>query len=352
MKSDYYTNRLNQAAYENLPNTIVRDCSGTDCTTSILKPANKTSAVNPSTARNAVSIPSSSYFLKIENRQTGMIEALKLLCNSKIANRIDFDKFGFISDNYLVGTQQRIFQLETPPHDNLTTLNATFRRFSPNDCNLIEIDGAVYYDIPTPVSIQELNERIQDFIRLVIDILAEQTGVVGTLVELLRALLVFLNLPNVGERLLEAIYHLIYQILSPLPQIGKASLCSLNAIAFEIKKIPGTGTGSESTESQTTASYHYTKRLLQRELSSDTCTNATCDCNENNRQSKDTETCQNSILTELLRSNLSHKASIVSGSLALNGVTVLGACNEIIVLANDQQKRFYFICADSIEFLQ
>lgn len=350
MRSDSYDNRLNQAAFGNTSNNL--NHSGVDYPT-VLDNTNRTlissgSSIASKTMNTSNSCGCNSLVITNQSCKRSMQEALGLLCNTKISNRIDFDKFGFITDNYLVGTQRNLLPPTTTPHDNLTELTGSFRRFSPNSCDLIEINGTVYYDIPAIASADELNEWLRGILTAVIDALDDQEGFIGTLVTLLGELLAYLQ-TDAGETNIDSIYLYVQQLLSPLMQICEASLATLNSIAFEIKTVVGTDTtGSETTENLTNMSYQYTKRLLQRELSStfDRCGESSdCASNHNN-------CCQNNILTELLSSNLSHRASVAAGPLVLTDITVLGATGNVIVFANDQQRRFYFVCADAIELLR
>jgi len=73
------------------------------------------------------------------------------LCDQQISSLLDFDATAFLTDTYSAGAA-----LEPPsrsgshcpsdmPTDNLPdTLTGTFRRFSPNNCDLIDVDAAVF----------------------------------------------------------------------------------------------------------------------------------------------------------------------------------------------------------------
>lgn len=74
-----------------------------------------------------------------------MVEALQLLCNTELANLVDFDAFFFLTDALAVGGPLTV--PSTGP-DNIGALTASFRRFSPCNCDLIDVDGTAYFTTP------------------------------------------------------------------------------------------------------------------------------------------------------------------------------------------------------------
>lgn len=69
--------------------------------------------------------------------------ALQLLCNSQLATLLDFNQAAFVTDTYVAGATINTTPAATTPSDNLNTLSGAFRRFSPCNCDLLEISALV-----------------------------------------------------------------------------------------------------------------------------------------------------------------------------------------------------------------
>ena len=69
--------------------------------------------------------------------------ALQLLCNSQLATLLDFNQAAFVTDTYVAGATVNTTPAATTPSDNLNTLSGSFRRFSPCNCDLLEISALV-----------------------------------------------------------------------------------------------------------------------------------------------------------------------------------------------------------------
>ena len=74
-----------------------------------------------------------------------MVEALRLLCSTELANLVDFDAFFFLTDSLAVGGPLTI---PASAPDNIGALTASFRRFSPCNCDLIDVNGTAYFTTP------------------------------------------------------------------------------------------------------------------------------------------------------------------------------------------------------------
>ena len=48
---------------------------------------------------------------------------------------------------------------------------------------------------------------------------------------------------------------------------------------------------------------------------------------------------------------MAHTVSLTAGNLLLVGATLLGTIGNTLVLSNDAENRFYFVCAEQVEFL-
>lgn len=223
--------------------------------------------------------------------KASMREALKLLCSNQISDLLDFDGFAFVTDDLLVGTQPAA--MGATAKDNLTTPTGTFRRFSPCNCDLIDISGTAY-------------------------------GPFGALVD-----------------------------------VEQATLCSLSAMVFQV-----TGAGTPETPAPTPAvtvnaccdtppttaegRYLRVRDLLQCRLSAidGQCGECVCHCN-----CTDDCCCAQGVLAALSTLSLNKRATLVAGLLALRNVTVLGTIGNVLVLGNEDDYRFYFVCANKVEML-
>ena len=48
---------------------------------------------------------------------------------------------------------------------------------------------------------------------------------------------------------------------------------------------------------------------------------------------------------------MAHTVSLTAGNLLLDGASLLGSIGNTLVLSNDADGRFYFICSEKIEFI-
>lgn len=89
-----------------------------------------------------------------------MVEALGLLCNTELADLVNFDSFFFLTDSLTVGGY--ITTPTTGNADNISAAVASFRRFSPRSCDLIDVTGTAYFITPgtensTLQNVEQLN---------------------------------------------------------------------------------------------------------------------------------------------------------------------------------------------------
>lgn len=125
----------------------------------------------------------------------------------------------------------------------------------------------------------------------------------------------------------------------------QVSLCELAAIALQVAS--GTAEGDVTAPEATTRNYRCLKQLLSQRLNpcNSRCGVCACSC--------DCEDCccTAGVLGVLSDSNLSRKATLAAGQLILQGVTLLGTLGNVLVLANDETQRIYFVCAAKVQFL-
>lgn len=212
--------------------------------------------------------------------KASMVRALRLLCDSELASLVDFNAFFFLTDSLTVGGTLGTPTTDEP--DNIEELSASFRRFSPCNCDLVDVDGTAYFATP-------------------------------------------------GEAFVA------------LEDVEQLSLCSLKALAFDLITI-------EDPDEPEGASYRRALRNLRRAIRAENGTTASCgacgahcDC--------DNCCCDTGILAELATRNLSRQATLTAGPLVLQNVTVLGAVGSVLVLANEDEERIYFVCVSQVEAL-
>lgn len=215
--------------------------------------------------------------------KASMAEALRLLCGTELADLVDFESFFFLTDALAIGGPLTV---PSSGPDNIGGLNASFRRFSPCNCDLIDVDGTAYFAIP---------------------------GTAAT-------------------------------ALDPVDQL---TLCSVKAIAFGL-------TDPDCPEECPDAVYRRVLRSIRRAIRAEggeTSGCATCDRGSTSQCDCEDCCCDTGVLTELASRNLSHLATLTAGNLVLQNVTVLGAVGSVLVLADEDQQRIYFVCASTVEAL-
>ncbi len=277
-----------------------------------------------------------------------MIEALKLLCNTELSNLIDFEKFAFLTNDFIVGARLVLLKIGSDEKDNLSNLDAKFKRFSPCNCDLIDIEGTAAYTVPLPLSITDLAEQITILIENIIDIVGQQDGILGTLVDILKELLRIFDPSDFGQEILEAILNFLIEYFTTVPTVDTASLCSIETIAFEAKREDTLPSSDITRDELNEKNYQQAKCILQNQLdrTNKKCGECNCNCE------CDDCCCTDSILNELFNSNLSRKITLTAGNLTLREATILGVKGDVLVLSNDKKRRFYFVCANAVQFLE
>lgn len=209
-----------------------------------------------------------------------LVDALRLLCSTRLSDLVDFNAFFFLTQSLSIGGALTVPpQNGTDPSDNISAAEATFRRFSSCNNSLLDVDATAFFASPgmAPVALTEVEE---------------------------------------------------------------VSLCSLIAIAFDLVEA--------DTEEEEQADYDRAVCLLRRELGTTcnrSCGSCAAHCDEEGC------CCAESILRELSVRNLSRTATFTAGKLVLQNVTVLGSVGNVLVVANEDERRFYFVCANAIEVL-
>lgn len=130
--------------------------------------------------------------------------------------------------------------------------------------------------------------------------------------------------------------------------VNSASLCSLSAIAFQLLP-PDGGTIPDGCCPDTAFTrYRRVRDLLQAEL---VCTSRPCgECTANCQVTEDC-CCSEGILAALSMMSMNQRTTLSAGLLALQNVTTLGTIGNVLVLGSEAESRFYFVCANKVDFL-
>lgn len=76
----------------------------------------------------------------------GMLGALELLCDPRLAPLVDYNQFAFFTNNFVLGTSLSCPDTSTAAYDNLTgPLAGEFVSIRPCTCDDLEVSGQVYY---------------------------------------------------------------------------------------------------------------------------------------------------------------------------------------------------------------
>ena len=83
------------------------------------------------------------------NCAAGMLGALELLCDPRLAPLVDYNQFAFFTPNFVLGTSLNCPDAATTAYDNLTgPLAGEFVSIKPCTCDDLEVSGQIYYPIP------------------------------------------------------------------------------------------------------------------------------------------------------------------------------------------------------------
>lgn len=127
--------------------------------------------------------------------------------------------------------------------------------------------------------------------------------------------------------------------------VNQVSVCQLVAVIIQLAEADAEG--DLTAEEAAARNFRRVKCLLSRRL--DPCTVCghehcrPCDCEDC--------CCAAGLLSTLAQGNLSRRVSLAASPLLLRDVTLLGTVGSVLVLANDEDYRIYFVCVNDIQFL-
>ena len=125
------------------------------------------------------------------------------------------------------------------------------------------------------------------------------------------------------------------------------SLCALDALAIQAAEAEAEGDLSE--EEVAARNFRTIQSILTQGSTQGSCAmTPSCDCCDGSGEDC---CCSAGVLTALSQGNLSRQVSLVAGPLVLNEVTLLGRVGNVLILANPEDDRIYFVCANSVQFI-
>ncbi len=134
---------------------------------------------------------------------------------------------------------------------------------------------------------------------------------------------------------------------TPVFTASQMSLCALDALVIQAAAPVAEG---ELTPAQVAArNFRIIQSILGQYSTQGSCAAApACGCG---CSGGDGCCCSGGVLSALSQGNLSRQVSLVAGPLTVSGATLLGSVGNVLILANPEDDRIYFICANSVQFI-
>ncbi len=278
---------------------------------------------------------------RVESAQTpdacacraSMVQALQMLLRSGLSALIDFQSFAFVTEDYVVGDNLVRADTAAAVYDNLgENPAAAFTGFTACNCNYVDAAGEIY----APAAATTASTCFAGLLAAVAE--NADTAASTQLADLATALTaleeqVMPASATYNDALVTAVNAALACFVDTGLLASRVSLCALTAVVFE---------PAGATDSAASQNYQAAKQLMQTimrpgcESSCPPYPDPCCDpCN-----CSDTVFCPG------------RAVSLNAGPLTVSGATVLGNIGQVLVLANDTQERFYFVCTDKADFLK
>lgn len=316
-----------------------------------------------------------------------MLSALRMLFRNPLSRYMDFNQVAVLTDGAVLGSYlTRPYGMDES-YDNLaTTLTGTLGRVSSGTCDLLDVKGPVYTPAPIPENSAALSQTLTGAVSTVIaNVDPSASTELGSLVDALRALYPQLTADSTLVNQLQAGIEAEAQLLAD--DVTKVSTCAVEAVAIDV--MPGASAADEQ------SNYDSAKQILLRMLGNGSyppfgpcppyhcppypCPPYPCppfpgpgprpprprpwyevEAEEDDQPrcrcvcepECDPCSCTQGVLDRLVGEDGTNSGvTLTAGNLALYNVDVLGSVNNVIVLANDTDKRFYFVCAQNVGFM-
>ncbi len=214
--------------------------------------------------------------------------ALGLLCNPVLSGLLDFNAVAFITDDYLAGSVP-----ETP---------ATPTAGTPSDNLADTLTGTFRRFSPCNADLLDITAPVYS------------TGATADTAVLTAS---------------------------------QMSLCALDALA--IQAAPATAEGDLTEDEAAARNFRIIQSILSQSSTQGSCAmTPSCNCCDGEGEGC---CCSAGLLTALSQGNLSRQVSLVAGPLVLNEATLLGTVGNVLILANPEDDRIYFVCVNSVQFI-
>lgn len=128
---------------------------------------------------------------------------------------------------------------------------------------------------------------------------------------------------------------------------SQVSLCELDAVV--IQGAAACPEGDLTADEVEARNFRCLRTLLAQRLNpcGDPCDLDCCSCACDGRDC----CCAAGLLATLAQNNLRRRVSLAAGLLLLQNVMLLGSVGNVLVLANETDKRLYFVCVNSVQFI-
>ena len=256
------------------------------------------------------------------------VQALQMLLRGGFGSYLDFTAFAFVTDSVLIGTNLAQPDTTADTYDNLgDTLEGTFSGFTPGACNFVDVAGTAYTTATAPT--------VAGCFNAILSALAENTSTTGgaDITSFVAALNDLLDQTTAGSAtenptLITALNTALACGTNTGLQVSRLSLCSLRAIAFE-----PAGDVKATVDSNYTAARQLMANIIQPP------------CQTACPPYPDPCTCPEFF-------DAGRTLSVSAGPLDVSGAVVLGRIGQVLVLANDVDERFYFICTENADIIR
>ena len=299
----------------------------------------------------------------------GIKRATEILGADRVRQFINFNAAAFITDFFLVGTELTTLGV----NDNLGALTGSLEKLNPCVCDLLDISGPLAYpEVLNPALLEELTDLL-GLTTPILTLLNTATTTIEGVSDALAALITALNallaglgtalspvltglvdaltdtltaVTDIVSELIVGLINILIGLFSDEASVGAnaelASLCAINAMAFEVLG---------DTPALQVANYNIIKEALRFFQCETQDCNPTCDdcC------------CSSGIMSELVSGNLTGRASLTAGSLVLTDVEILGCAGNALILGAPfipattttpaVNAKIYVVCAEAVQFI-
>ena len=125
--------------------------------------------------------------------------------------------------------------------------------------------------------------------------------------------------------------------------VTRVNLCELVAVAIDL--VEAEGEGEFSAEDVAARNFRTVRRYLTARTGGDCDREQICACACGKGCC-----CAAGVLAALEGDAINRRVTLAAGPFLLSGVTLLGAVGNVLVLANEEAYRLYFVCANAVEF--